>query len=875
MNTPYICLRCSRQILRTQRPLRKASFVSLGKLVSPDDGNVRKHDETLDDFADPSNVTSTYQEKRESAGVNGVLESLFEESLPRLRYSRAPIELRATPAKINNSVEHRLRELHNKLRRGTSSIEYIWPLVEELLGQKLWRPKDGSPADASCYRFFRDVLLAVCAKQRLRTKGKIMVSPRDVIRLYRKHGVLRYWWHQVLWLQLGHVLQLRYADASGEPPSREFPSLEMQRRDSTEHMRTLLKDILGVWGQFLHQYPCKIPNIPILENSDLEASHNASDQTYGTDLPINVTDRFLRLVPTHPNVDMASGTTAAAIMTFDCLNAINMTPAPHHQQFLTTLAEGRQIDRQIAARCLLDANVPSDIVDRALAAWGHAGTETLEISSSTKEPQEFLHSHDAFAWSDSEIELILRDVDVAVKLSQAGRVISLWQSYQTYAEAIKGKSEGIHDQIYARFLRAFWALRRPEQAIAVWNHFVESNRQPRQIHWNAMLVGCIQARDVRSLQEIWGNMVRSGMQPDINTWTTYINGLIRCRKWQEGFEMLEQLGRSWKPGPVLKELQSGAGQAEKTTETKDNTLSPSMAPVRAALSALIASGRTDLLQNVIRWAESQSLQLDTHTFNILLRPVVRTGTQSEIEALLHQMQTNSCSPDIATFTIILNGLVSNPTSTFHSLPPSEQEETITTILADMEANSIPPNTHTYSTLLDGLLSTKDKHQSTEAINIPAARTVLAHMQKKNIRPSPHIYTILVTHYFSLQPPDLPAIDSLCNSARHLHVPLDPIFYDRIIEGYSDCDEIEKALTFLRKMPIEGKSPGWMALLKLLGTMARAEEWDMCMDLVHDVNDEKEGLLRFGGGMFRGRDEFWELVDRLRGQGRLEDGRGEV
>ncbi|KAK4693946.1 hypothetical protein P7C71_g3548, partial [Lecanoromycetidae sp. Uapishka_2] len=273
-----------------------------------------------------------------------------------------------------------------------------------------------------------------------------------------------------------------------------------------------------------------------------------------------------------------------------------------------------------------------------------------------------------------------------------------------------------------------------------------------------------------------------------------------------------------------------------------------MEPVHAVLSALILTQRSEHNPTVIAWAESQGLQLTTYTFNILLRPLVRSGNQEHIASHLAQMQSHDCPPDVITFTIILNGLVSNPTSTFHSLSPPEQEHTILAMLSEMESHSIPSNTRTYSTLLNGLVGKTDPKKAAQTIpNIPAARTILAHMAKRIIAPSPHIYTILITHYFSLTPPDLPAIDSLWASIRHggQLSNLDPIFYDRLIEGYANIDEYEKALAFLRRMPEQGKTPGWFALSKLVQSLSRVGEWELCEQLVHDVEDVESGLFRHG------------------------------
>lgn len=98
--------------------------------------------------------------------------------------------------------------------------------------------------------------------------------------------------------------------------------------------------------------------------------------------------------------------------------------------------------------------------------------------------------------------------------------------------------------------------------------------------------------------------------------------------------------------------------------------------------------------------------------------------------------------------------------------------------------------------------------------------------------------------------------------------LDNVFYDRVIEGYAEIDEVEEALKFLRLVPEEGKSPGWLTLTRVLRALVRAREWGWVAELVDDVEREG-GLLRHGHrGKMPGRyqAEFGALVEELRGRG---------
>lgn len=907
MNTSYVCLRCSRQLFRWKYQRRNSGFVSLGQLVGQDhDRRTTPQEVPLVNGGPtatkeprrkkPLTYSQSYQEQRKPKGVDKVLETLFASNSEnkqverRSRYSRTPKAPDANAAaierlKLERSMQDRLRELHNKLIRGTAALPDIWRDCQILLGEKDWNRHDNvttdngpkhvdysstSPDMPGSSRMFGDIIVAICQKQRFKIDSQTYTTT-DAVKVYMKYGVMRSHWHHVLWCQLGHVLQLRYQSID-----------KTQEAASGARIRALMDEILALWALYMGrsgQYPSSV-SVPFSRKS------NEVDDKMSTSEP------FSTYVPEQLQIRSTNDITVAAAMTLDCLRAVGMAAPLPITGLFDQFGQALKRNRSIARKCLLQAGVSSEVTEKALEGWeprkspGPArmlGPAQKFVKSTALKAPVDASQVKRLDWSEKGRLTRLADLEKVSQRSDTESALILWRQFQAHLQANESddKANSI-DQLYTRFLRLFWELRRHDSAVEVWNHMVNSGRLPNQRHWNAMLTGCIVAKDVESLRMIWTNMLRSGTPPDINTWTTYIHGLIDCYKWEEGLKALEHLGRIWKSAPPLTvpdtaaDMMKKTSTADETMSTKkpkdDTVLRPTLSPVNAALSALIHINKRSLLPRVLAWAQSHRIPLTTQTYNILLRPLVRHGSQADIQAHLQQMANANCKPDVATFSIILNGLVSNPTSTFHTLPPEVQESTITSILADMSRQGVEPNSFTYGTLLDGLLTPGSKELSHDHTpNVPAARTVLAHMAARGIYPSPHIYTILITHYFTRRPvPDLPAISSLWSSIRHSGQlsKLDNIFYDRLIEGYADIDEVEEALKFLRLVPEEGKSPGWVTLSRVLRALVRAREWGWVAELVDDVEREG-GLLRHGHrGKRPGRyeAEFWALVEELRGKG---------
>ena len=897
MTAPYVCLRCSPQLIRWNTQRRSSGFVSLGQLIGHDeDSKTTPHDVPLANGErgavilprrkQPLSFAQKYREQRKPKAVDKVLETLFasnresEQATKRSRYSRTPQDQPPKDSVIQRSIEHRLREVQNNLRRGTLSFGTIWKNCESLLGEKKRHRMDKGEVEGGTMlpeytptelHVLRDILMAICQKQHV-VGDDLDVTPADVIVVYMKHDAMRDWWHNVLWCQLGNVLRLRYQSTD--------PTVGA---DTDRRLPVLMRNVLRVWHLYMGRYgslPSSV-SVPLTRNSEEVFDKSSTPEP------------FLGSSPAHLRVYPPNETTVAAAMTLECLTAAGMeSPLPIASLF-GRLGPAVQADRSIAMRSLLYAGVSPEIAERALEGWKSLSSSELEeILEPTEKPDKSRGSKDLTAsfqeqriddldWSEKGLRACLASIDGASKRADMGAAISLWRHFKAHFAA--GKSEDRSDptdQLYARFLRTFWAMRRYDHAIEVWNHMINAGYLPNQTHWIGMLTGCIRAQDVDSLPRLWTKMLQSGMAPDTTAWTTYIYGLIVCREWGQGLTALENLGRLWNSAPPLKYPDTAAqgttgthtADDNQSTEPKNRTiLRPDIQPVNAALSALIRINRHSLLPRVLAWAQSHRIPLTTYTFNILLRPLVRRGSQAAIDAHLQKMDEANCVADIVTFSIILNGRVSNPTSPFHKLAPEAQESNITSILAAMASRGIEPNPFTYATLLDGLLTLGSKDRSQVfTTNVPAARAILAHMAARDIHPSPHIYTILVEHYFHRRPvPDLAAISSLWSSIRHSGqtTNLDNIFYDRLIEGYARNDEVEEMLKFLRIVPEEGKSPGWQTLVLVMRTLITNREWGRCAEVIEDVEREG-GLLRHGQGRVGGRDraEFWELAGELRAGG---------
>ena len=427
-------------------------------------------------------------------------------------------------------------------------------------------------------------------------------------------------------------------------------------------------------------------------------------------------------------------------------------------------------------------------------------------------------------------------------------------------------------ELYEHLMLALLSLRKPQAAIGIWNYLVQSGYKPTVKSYSVMMRGALASRDVSGLKAFWLRMRSAGFQPDAYCWSTRIFGLIKLNLVQEGLQALSEMGQEWLAaaqahgarGTSQKqpkhETQSASEMAELLAQypgVVDGVPRPALAVMNSAISAL-ALIADDKIVKVLSWGRSFNVEPDITTYNTLLNVSIRHGQLDDALQLLRQMQERNFKVDSTTWTVILSALFNG--GFLDGLDHVEQQEKILAFMdsiEDKKSGMSHINEKGYALIIDRLL----KHYE----NPSAAAAVLARMAKKGNAPTAHIYTILMTSYFQRDPePDLAAVQTLWEQLQvandGLGVPLDGVFYDRMIEGYARYHQkvgIRPMLGFLERMKQEGKRPGWKALESVARALAERREWERLTALVEDVRSQLTTAR--GGTQHGGQRDFWSFV----------------
>ncbi|KAK5122620.1 hypothetical protein LTR85_003883 [Meristemomyces frigidus] len=429
-----------------------------------------------------------------------------------------------------------------------------------------------------------------------------------------------------------------------------------------------------------------------------------------------------------------------------------------------------------------------------------------------------------------------------------------------FASSATNKESLLPDQLYEHLMLALLTLRKPQAAIEVWNHFVQSGRQPTAKTYTVMMRGAQHVRDVNGMEGFWNKMRSAGVQPDIHAWSTRIFGLIKGGKVDFGLRALNDLGLEWivaakakQAAAALKRL-AGRRQAKALPEIAPSEAvklfegdiggvpKPNLVAMNAAISAL-ASRNDQHIPKVLAWGRTFGLEPDGTTYNVLLNITMRHGQEDEAIAILKRMAERGIQADSTTWTVLLSAFFEGRVS--DDLSPAEQEERVMGFITGLEAATASAiDQKGYALIIDRLLKVYD--------NPRAASTVLAHMTAQGLQPTVHIYTILMASYFQRQPPDFAAADALWKQIQAADggrgATMDAVFYDRMIEGYAmhhwAVGSTQPLLSFLQRLEESGQRPSWRALH--FAARALHERGDINR-LLQIVDQAREWVRRDGDG----------------------------
>ncbi|KAK4952840.1 hypothetical protein LTR66_013738, partial [Elasticomyces elasticus] len=309
------------------------------------------------------------------------------------------------------------------------------------------------------------------------------------------------------------------------------------------------------------------------------------------------------------------------------------------------------------------------------------GSESLQEMANATEPSE----NEVGEGSQSLETVLIRRLGRALEQEDLDRVEKLWKDIeglasQSKAKAVDEQGQSITRPVYEHAMLAFMQLRRPQQAIEVWNAMTANGVQPTVHTWTIMLKGCHKSRDTSSLENIWQRMRTSGVQPDAQAWSTRLYGLMRYERVQQGLAALSEMGTEWinavkrtkAPTSSTSKLPRGKAHGKKAAATPtqaepsdvdlaslgdiDGIPKPNTVVINTCISALASSQKFDHIPKILAWSRRFGIEPDVITYNTLIHTSLHHENIQEAINTLSRMQSENIQPDSNTFTILLSAL---------------------------------------------------------------------------------------------------------------------------------------------------------------------------------------------------------------------------
>ncbi|KAK4442254.1 hypothetical protein QBC34DRAFT_418990 [Podospora aff. communis PSN243] len=422
--------------------------------------------------------------------------------------------------------------------------------------------------------------------------------------------------------------------------------------------------------------------------------------------------------------------------------------------------------------------------------------------------------------SSSFAKTIHKEIGQAIKARSLTALDAAWGRF--WGEEDKPSAEKLRQllglrEIFDYFIHAYMSIRQTQRSLDVWNSMVKHGIEPTLKTWTSMIKGCTNARNAHGIKTVWDRLIATGAKLDNHVWTARISGLIESNDFEAGFAALREMAQIW--------------DERHKPEYATVAVKPSVESINASLNWLLRYNRFQPAMDLLLWAAKQGIEPDVYTFNTMLRPLVRQGKTAQARALLDMMKSINVNADASTFTILLDGALPG----ISTLSSKDQVDRINQIIEEIEAAGFKPNMINFGKMIYILLQEGGRDSDSAAV-----KAVLAHIWKRGFELSSHILTMLAEHYFSRDPPDAAAVTQLIENRRLRQNPsIDRVFWERVIKGYCQAGETQKALEIFDEGFTSGSTMAFSTLHELLLALVEAGENERAKALVKAVRGMPE------------------------------------
>ena len=381
------------------------------------------------------------------------------------------------------------------------------------------------------------------------------------------------------------------------------------------------------------------------------------------------------------------------------------------------------------------------------------------------------------------------------------RPLELETRYAECKQKALSSESPLPESTYARFIFCFAESGRSQQAFDVWNDLTQSGIQPTVHSWNMLLKAAALSRDqnVAVTEGIISKMQEAGVVPNSDSYGTLIDVYFKSGQPETAIEIFDKIQK---------------GEISVATNLKI---------FNVMLNGLLNSGFDKMARDLLTEGIEQGLSPDVIAFNTFIKTYIKQKRYAEVDEMLLLMADNGVTPNVATYTNVIDNLYKSANSK-NVNPESYVEE----LVKDMNRNGIRTNTSTITAIIDGL--------GKSGSGTKAAHDLYQLMKRKRLRPNIRTFTALING--EVLAGNMSQATEYFNQMRQFNISKPTASYNQIIRGFANRGLIDQCMEYFRLAAADRRAPlNRYTYTFVLQGCVNARDWDAAREVIRELKKE--------------------------------------
>nr|ADQ43199.1 unknown [Schrenkiella parvula] len=289
-------------------------------------------------------------------------------------------------------------------------------------------------------------------------------------------------------------------------------------------------------------------------------------------------------------------------------------------------------------------------------------------------------------------------------------------------------------------------------AFRLANEMLEVGVEWNVVTYTALIDGLCDAERMKEAEKLFGKMVTAGVIPNLASYNALIHGFVKAKNMDRALELLNEL--------------------------KGRGIQPDLLLYGTFIWGLCGLEKIEAAKVVMNEMQENGIKANTLIYTTLMDAYFKSGNPTEGLHLLEEMQELDHEVTVVTFCVLIDGLCKNKLV-------SKAIDYFGRMSNDF---GLQPNAAVYTAMIDGLCKENQ---------VKAATTLFEQMAQEGLVPDRTAYTSLMDG--NLKQGNMLEALALRDKMAEIGMKLDLLAYTSLVWGFSQCNQLQKARSFLEEM----------------------------------------------------------------------------